>query len=600
MNIGLFYNKRIISGIILAVLLAVFTCPAQAQSPIASQKITLDLKGIDIVDVLKIISQRSGMNIVASKGVNGRITIFLKDVDVWDAFEIILLSNDLAYDINNNIVSVMTGREYESMYGERFKDKKELVVVKLKYARAVDVAKSLAQVKTAIGRVVVDEGSNTLILMDSGERLEQMKAMVSVVDSQTVTKVFPLEYAKSEKLNAKIQDMSTKGLGSVRFDERTNSLVITDLPEKVAEMEKVINAFDEKNRQVLIDAKIVQVELDDSLTMGIDWKLALKHLTAEQTLTAGLTTGGKITVSAILGDRSRTFDAVIDALKEIGKTELISSPRITALDGQEAKIMVGTKEAYITATTVTPASGAVTTAEQVNFVDVGIQLYVTPCINKDGFVTMKIRPVVSSVSSRIKTTASPDGVPIVKTSEAETSVSVKDGVTLVMGGLIEDRIVKTEDRIPLLGDIPVLGLPFRKTQNEKKKTELVIFLTPTVISGEYAEKIPQMERESYSEYYDNVRKDIQAKDLYYQSVRAKILKTAIKYHSDEAPKGSVVVAFSIGPDGVLRDEPVAVNNTDPDLAELAERCVIESQPFEHFPEDFREHAISVKIPISFE
>jgi general secretion pathway protein D len=69
-----------------------------------------------------------------------------------------------------------------------------------------------------------------------------------------------------------------------------------------------------------------------------------------------------------------------------------------------------------------------------------------------------------------------------------------------MGGLIEDRIVKTEDRIPLLGDIPVLGLPFRKTQNEKKKTELVIFLTPTVISGEYAEKIPQMERESYSEY----------------------------------------------------------------------------------------------------
>ncbi|HPM43462.1 MAG TPA: type II and III secretion system protein, partial [Candidatus Omnitrophota bacterium] len=287
-------------------------------------------------------------------------------------------------------------------------------------------------------------------------------------------------------------------------------------------------------------------------------------------------------------------------LKEVGKTELISSPRVTALDGQEAKIMVGTKEAFITATTITPATGAVTTSEQVNFVDVGIQLYVTPYINKDGFVTMRIRPVVSSVASRIKTTASPDGVPIVKTSEAETSVSVRDGVTLVMGGLIEDKIVRTENRIPFLGDIPFLGVPFRQVQDEKKKAELVIFLTPTVISGESVEKIPQMERESYSEYYDSVRNNIQAKDLYYQSVRSKILKTALKYHSDDAAKGSVVVAFTVGSDGTLRDEPVVVNKADPDLADLAVRCVIESQPFEHFPQDISVHALSVKVPISFE
>ncbi len=591
---------RCISAIIILPLGILCTVPAQAQSPVDSQKITLDIKGMDIIDVLKIVSQRTGMNIVASKSVTGRVTIFLKDVEVWDAFEIILLSNDLAYDLNNNIVNVMTGREYEAAYGERYKDRKEIADVKLTYAKAVEVAKALSQIKTAIGRVVVDEGSNTIILMDSKDRLEQMRSMIATLDSPTVTKVFPLDYAKSEKLNAKIQDMSTKGLGSVRFDERTNTVVVTDLPEKVAAIEEVINAFDERTRQVLIDAKIVQVDLDDKFTMGIDWKLALKHLTAEQTLTAGLTTGGKITISAILGDRSRTFDSVIDALKEVGKTELISSPRVTALDGQEAKIMVGTKEAFITATTITPATGAVTTSEQVNFVDVGIQLYVTPYINKDGFVTMRIRPVVSSVASRIKTTASPDGVPIVKTSEAETSVSVRDGVTLVMGGLIEDKIVRTENRIPFLGDIPFLGVPFRQVQDEKKKAELVIFLTPTVISGESVEKIPQMERESYSEYYDSVRNNIQAKDLYYQSVRSKILKTALKYHSDDAAKGSVVVAFTVGSDGTLRDEPVVVNKADPDLADLAVRCVIESQPFEHFPQDISVHALSVKVPISFE
>ncbi|MDP2942431.1 MAG: secretin N-terminal domain-containing protein, partial [Candidatus Omnitrophota bacterium] len=464
---------------------------AAGQPSVAPQKITLDIKGMDIIDVLKIISQRTGMNIVASKGLSGKVTIFLKDVDAWDALEIILLANDLAYVVDGDIVTIMTGREYETLYGERFKDKKEVRIIKLNYANAAEVAKALTQVKTAIGRVVVDAGSNTLILMETKDRLAQMEEMVKVMDLPTVTKIFSLDYAKSDKLNPKIQDMITKGVGTMRFDERTNKLVVTDLPEKVKEIEKVITAFDEKTRQVLIDAKIVQVELNDKFQAGIDWKAVFKDFTVQQTLSAGLTTGGKITLATLVFGKDRnTLDALMNFLGTTGKTNIISSPRVTALDGQEAKIMVGTKEAYITATTITPATGAVTTAESVNFVDVGIQLYVTPTINKEGYVVMKIRPVVSSVGSRIKTAASPDGVPIVKTSEAETSILVKDGMTIVMGGLMEDKVSKNMTKIPVLGDIPVLGFIFRNTNNEVKKTELVIFLTPTIISGDFIEPIP--------------------------------------------------------------------------------------------------------------
>lgn len=594
------YLRRCLIGFLACALLFSPVLPSSAQSPVTPQKITLDLKGIDIIDVLKIISQRTGMNIAASKSVTGRVTIFLKDVDVWDSFEIVLLSNDLAYDIRNNIVNVMTAREYEAIYGERFKDKKELAVVKLNYAKAVEVAKALTQVKTAIGRVVVDEGSNTLILMENGNRLAQMKDMITVLDSPTVTKVFSLDYAKSEKLNAKIQDMVTKGLGSMRFDERTNTVVVTDLPEKIAEIEKVVNAFDEKTRQVLIDAKIVQVELDDEFTMGIDWKAVLKRLTVEQTLTAGLTTGGKLTISTFLGDRGETFDAVIDALREVGKTEIISSPRITALDGQEAKILVGTKEAYITATTTTPATGAVTTAESVNFVDVGIKLLVTPTINKDGYVTMKINPEVSSVGSRIRTTASPDGVPIVKTSEAETSVVVKDGATLVMGGLIEDKIVRTESRIPILGDLPIIGIPFRQVQDEKKKSEMVIFLTPTIITGDAIETIPEMDGEAYSDYYGDVRDDMLAKDLYYQAVRVKILNTALRFLPQEGLKGNATVSFSISPDGALSGDPVLIGKVRPELADLAVKSVRDSAPFPPFPNGRKRGAENFKVTLSFE
>ncbi|KPK38296.1 MAG: hypothetical protein AMJ78_10240 [Omnitrophica WOR_2 bacterium SM23_29] len=586
MKIKVSGSKAVIGFIIFALFLS-FSLNVEGQSPVSSQKITLDIKGMDIVDVLKILSQRTGMNIVASRNVTGRVTIFLKDVDVWDSFEIILLSNDLAYEVKGDIVSVMTGREYETIYGERFKDKKELSIIQLNYAKAVEIAKALNQVKTAVGRVVVDEGSNTLILMDTHDRLMQMEEMARVMDASTVTKVFALDYAKSDKLNAKIQDMVTKGVGSVRFDERTNKVVVTDLPEKVIEIEKVINAFDEKTRQVSIDAKIVQVELEDKFKSGIDWKAVFRRLTVEQTLTAGLTTGGKLTISTVFGDPNKTLDSVIDVLKETGKTDIISSPKVTAIDGEEAKILVGTKEAYITATTTTPATGAVTTAESVNFVDVGVQLYVTPTINKEGFVTMKIRPVVSSVSSRIETTASPDGVPIIKTSEAETSVVVKDGVTIVMGGLMEDKKVKSVNKFPILGDIPILGFPFRKTSEEVKKTELVIFLTPTVISGDLPGAIGSSEEDLiYTRYYDTIRE--------------KILDTAMRYYQQGYVSGEVAILFSIARNGSLRGEPKLLNEARPELADLAVRSLKASAPFPPLPKGLRGDVENFRITISYE
>ena len=590
---------RYLAGFLACFIFILFAAGSFAQSPISAQKITLDLKGIDIIDALKIISQRTGMNVVASKSVTGKVTIFLKDVDVWDAFEIILLSNDLAYDQRNDIVNVMTGREYEAMYGERFKDKKELATVKLNYAKAVEVAKALTQVKTSIGRVVVDEGSNSLILMESSVRLAQMKDMIAAMDSPTVTKVFQLDYAKSDKLNPKIQDMITKGLGSARFDERSNTVVVTDLPEKVADIEKVINAFDEKTRQVLIDAKIVQVELDDKLSMGIDWTTVFKKITVDQTLTANLTTGGTLTIATTMGNGT-TLNSIIQVLKTVGNTKIISSPRITALDGQEAKIMVGTKEAYITGTTTTPAAGAVTTAESVNFVDVGVQLYVTPSVNKNGYVSMKIRPVVSSVGSRIKTQASPDGVPIVKTSEAETSVVVKDGVTIVMGGLIEDSKIRTVNKLPVLGDIPFFGAIFRNVSDEIKKTELVIFLTPTIISGDSSQPIPNMNDDSYSDYYQTVRDKLVDVDLYNQMVRSRILNTALRSMPQAKLSGNAIVAFSLSDDGSLFGEPVMINKVEPALADLAIKSVKDSTPFPPFPKDVGRGTKAFKITLSFE
>jgi Flp pilus assembly secretin CpaC len=191
-------------------------------------------------------------------------------------------------------------------------------------------------------------------------------------------------------------------------------------------------------------------------------------------------------------------------------------------------------------------------------------------------------------------------VPIVKTSEAETSVVVKDGVTIVMGGLMEDTKIRTVNKLPLLGDIPFFGAAFRNVSDQIKKTELVIFLTPTIITGDSSQPIPDMKTGSYSDYYETVRDNILTTDLYYQAVRAKILNAALKVMPQEKINGNAVVAFSLSDDGSLLGEPVMVNKVKPELADLAIRSVKDSAPFPPFPKDLEKGTKAFKITLSFE
>ena len=144
--------------------------------------------------------------------------------------------------------------------------------------------------------------------------------------------------------------------------------------------------------------------------------------------------------------------------------------------------MVGSREAYVTQSQ-SQASSTTVTSESVEFIDVGTKLNIVPSINDDGYITMKIKPEVSSVTSYLPTSQN-NKIPIVETSQAETVVMVKDGVTIVIGGLIKDEKVETINKIPLLGDLPLLGFAFRNKDRQVKKTELVIFLTPEIMTGD--------------------------------------------------------------------------------------------------------------------
>ena len=446
---------------------------------------TLELKNMDILDVLKLISKKSGLNIVAGSNVRGKITIYLKEVDVWDALRIILETNNLAYEKIGNITKVMTEKEYELIYGKKFNDKTQVKNIPLQYASCADLVPLLTQMKSVVGKVLSDEKSNTMVLIDTPTKLKDMQDFIKTVDIPISTKVFHLNYSNVEDLEQKLSKVLTKNVGSISIDTRTSKMVVKDTPAKLEEIEAIISVFDERHKEVLIEAKIVQVVLSDQFKMGVDWQyLAAKehslHLQGTFDILSATEKFGKVGIGTLDPDE---YEAFIELLDTVGTTNTLSSPHITTLNNEEAKILVGSNVPYVTTETITTASGPITTSETVNFIEVGVKLYATPTIAKDDFITMNIRPEISSVTSYL-TTSENNQIPIVETSEAETTVMVKDGTTIIIAGLMKDENVKTEKKIPILGDIPLLGLAFRSKDDLVRKTETIIFLTPHIISGE--------------------------------------------------------------------------------------------------------------------
>lgn len=481
--------------------------PSSSQE--AEKKIldVLDLKNMDILDVLKLISQKSGLNIVAGQNVKGRVTVFLKDIEVKEALRIIVEAYGWAYiedgrqtptDSAGGILKVMTEQEYEAKYGHRFGQEVRTRIRQLLFAKAPDVAVILNEVKGKSGKVIADPKSGTLILMDESKNLEEMEGIIRQVDVPVETEVFPLGYAKAEDISGKISEVLTPAIGTMKFDERSNKIVISDTAQVMNKVRRIIEAFDEKDKQVLIEAKIIQIALNNEHKMGVDWEAIVSDyhsldLIGDFDVLGSTDKKGKLSIGTVSSD---DYTALIEALDTVGATDILSSPRITAVNNKEAKILVGSTEPYVTTTTTTPASGPTTTAESVNFIEVGVKLFVTPTIHNDGFITMKIKPEVSSVTSNL-TTSNNNTIPIVETSEAETTVMVKDGVSVVIGGLIKEETIKSTKKVPLLGDIPLLGFAFRSQSDSVSKTEIVIFLTPKIMTGDVSEKTDRLAFPSY-------------------------------------------------------------------------------------------------------
>jgi type II secretory pathway component GspD/PulD (secretin) len=487
--------------------------------------ISLDLRNIEIVEALKFLAVKADLDIVATKNVAGRVTLMVDDVQIKDIFDIMIRSNSLAYTVTGSIYNIMTEDEYQNLFGKNFADLREVRIFRLQYAIPEQAFNLIDTVKSSIGRVLVDEDSGTVLVMDIPEKLGEIEYALSTLEEKNLIRVFDLQYAMAKDVEEKLKmQIDAKNVGITRADERSNQIIIQTFPERMEQMEDLISALDKKTKEVLIDVRIVKVKLKDQMDTGVEWeglfniakKFGMTYIGAapfsqllntdatawqsrldwlegqdneigsypfsgtSSTYAGSKTAPGEFHLGFI--DRKRDVDILVKYLETLGNTQILSNPKLAVVNNQEARIHVGERQAYITSTTTTGQATS-TVSEDVTFIDIGIKLSVTPTINDDGFVTMKIKPEVSSV---VDTLVTPSGnkIPIIDTSTAETTVMIKDGKTLILGGLRKDEKKDDSEGIPYLSKIPILGFVFKKETALTERTELLVVITPYVVSGD--------------------------------------------------------------------------------------------------------------------
>lgn len=376
-------------------------------------------------------------------------------------------------------------------------------VYQLKHASAVELAGTLGQV---FGIAVASPGERTRVqaLEDRSlsSELETFRRRELQAYQQRV-QMPPPAMAPPAAAPARPESTATRaipgglvGQTTIVPDQATNSLVIRSAPSNFPVLQETIDKLDVRPPEVLLEVLIAEVTLDRATQYGINWQI----FDSTRGITAGLGSQ-KFSDSALvapqgLGVRvisaaSLNVRAILQALATHNNVRVLSTPRVLALNNEQARILVGSEVPFNSAV---QTGLNVVVAQTVEFRRVGTQLTIIPTVNKDGYVTFRILQEVSALTTQ--TIAAALNAPVISTREAETSAIVKSGSTIIIGGLIGESHQVTQSGVPLLQDIPLLGGLFRSRSTDRSRTELAIFVTPHVVfNDQQADSLLQRQRE---------------------------------------------------------------------------------------------------------
>lgn len=435
----------------------------------------------DLANVLQMLSLQSKRNIVASSSVTGSVTANLYGVTFKEALDSILHANGFGYIEKGNFIYVYTRDEMDRI--TKAAANRVSKVIQLNYLNANDAAEFA-----------------TPLLSDSG-----------VI-----------------KTNGDVGDFSIPEDTPTGGEEFPHSatLVIYDFPDHLDQIEKLIQQLDTRPSQVLVEATILQTSLNEANAFGVDFAiladvnftdfvdlggplgsaLSLSQL-GENTVAPADNRGASIvgTPGNFAGPATFKAGVILDdvaffirALDEVTDVKILSNPKILALNRQPARVLVGRKLGYLNTT-----STETSTTQTVEFLDTGTQLSFRPFVSKDGMVRMELKPRVSEGVIRNATDATGAAVTIPDeiTQEITTNVIVRDGQTIVLGGLFKETTTLSRSQVPILGDIPILGTAFRGHDNNTDRAEIMFMIKPTIVN----DSLLAEQGERSMEYVERVR-----------------------------------------------------------------------------------------------
>jgi general secretion pathway protein D len=402
-------------------------------------------------------------------------------------------------------------------------------VITLEHASATEIVRivtSLNQTARADGAagagsmtIVADDRTNSVLVSGEKNKRLRIRALITHLDTPLEnggdTRVRYLHYADAEELATKLQAQfkeqvqegvppAEAGDITIWADQATNALIVTAPPKLMRSLMSVVDKLDIRRYQVLLEAIIVEVSAEKAANLGVTWAIGDANLENAAGITnfdgvtgvAGLASaigGGSEGLGSIavpsgitlglgrISSSGLSFVALIEALEADTNTNIMGTPILTTLDNEEAEIRVGQEVPFVTGSfsNTGGAAGAVNPFQTVEREQVGLSLKLTPQINEGGAVRLSIEQEISSVSD------STQAVDLITNNRTiNTSVIVEDGGILVLGGLIQEELREKEQRVPLLGSIPLLGVFFRSTSTQKVKTNLMFFIRPTILRDE--------------------------------------------------------------------------------------------------------------------
>ena len=456
--------------------------PAKAKAQTyTGNKISLDFQDIEVRRVLQLLADFTGINMVAADTVQGNITLRLKDVP-WDqALDIVLKTKNLDKRRNGNVIWIAPVSELIKAEEEEAKAIAQSVklaplqteYIQLSYAKAVDIEKLITQGKNS-GSGNSSSGSNN--------------------------NADPLGDSVGSLLSPR---------GTVSTDPRTNTLIINDTSQKIDQIRKMVDLLDVSVKQVMIEARIVSASTDFTKEMGVKWGVLSQGITNNSNLLVGgsdttlwnlrepekdsdlggykytierpdnlnvdlgaVTPGASRIAFGLISLSDFMLDLELSAVQADGYGEVISTPKVMTADKQTAKIESGSQVPFSSST----GTGANATPK-IEFKDVVLSLDVTPSITPDGKVQMNLDIKKDSIAG-----VTPQGQFYFNKNMVNTNVLVNNGETVVLGGIFEQENLNKQTKVPFLGDLPYVGKLFRRDSKTENKRELLIFVTPRIVN----------------------------------------------------------------------------------------------------------------------